>query len=138
MSVSKALFYLLTTNSTVASYVSNGDDTFRVHPLTAYIEEHVPYITIQEITNNPNNTKNAPSSVDSLTVQINVIHDNYDGVKILCNAVRSALDYQQGTFNGVEIQHISFQGSNDVYEDNVQLNGGVMVQQEYLVRMIND
>lgn len=138
MSVGAAIFNILSTDAVVGPLLAKATDpvTYKVYPLHGLLMEDTPFVTYQEISVTPSNTSNAPSNLDAIRLQINVVHDNYDGAKTLAEAVRNALDYKKGTFANVPVQYISFQSSNDIYEDASKLQGAVMIAQDYLVRLI--
>lgn len=135
MSVGKFIYSVLKNDVAVGPLLLSGS-VYKIHPLTGYIEEQAPFVTYQTITQTANNTKAVPSTVDTLRVQVNIIHNTYDDVVDLARKVRTALDYKLGTFEGVQVQYCAFQTSNDTFEDGGKLNGISMVAQEYLIRIV--
>jgi hypothetical protein len=136
--VAKVLFYILSNDAQVGPVVSNGEDTptYRIHPLTAYLQEEPPFITTQIITGTPEKSKQI-ASVDSYRVQVNIIDETHDAAHSLAAKVRAALDFKSGIFAGVNMQYCALETTQDIYEDGNNLNGGVMIVQEYLIRLVN-
>lgn len=136
--VAKVLFNILSNDAQVSAVVSNGTTpaTYRIHPLTAYLQEQPPFITTQIITGTPEKSKQI-ASVDSYRVQVNIIDETHDAAHSLAAKVRTALDFKSGTYAGINMQYCALETTQDIYEDGNNLNGGVMIVQEYLIRLVN-
>ena len=133
MTVGKAIFDILTNNAAVLAIVSDLGTDPRIFPSRFDFPKDVllPYITYQVVSNEPNNTKNGPSTYDYVTVQINLYSTSYSNLITLSNKVRSALDYVSGTFQGVEVDKIFFQNQNELFDDSAGQQGFYGIAQDY-------
>lgn len=131
-----AIYHLLSTNATVGPALLSGG-VYKIYPLTGYLEDEVPFITYQSIDERANRTKAADAGPDIITMQINIVHTNYNEARTLAKAVRAALDLQQGLINGATIQTIAYQSQRDLWEDGARLQGACMIAQDYLIRFLN-
>jgi len=133
--VGKAIYYILSNNSDVTDIVGDAD-TYRITPLFEPQTLQVPAITYQDVSNDPANTKTGASITDTETYQVNSYCEGstaYEDAKDLAEKVRLALDFQAGTFNGVVIQRIFFQGQQIVWDDSSRNEGVCMVAQDYKI-----
>ena len=115
MDVGKAIYNILINDSDVLNLVSDNGSNTRIFP-SRYdfpIDVKVPYITYQVVSDEPNNTKNGVSSYDYVTVQISIYDVRYASLIDLAGKLRTALDYVSGTFRGVQVDKIFFQGQNE-------------------------
>ena len=80
-------------------------------------------MTYQVVSDVPNNTKNGVSEYDYVTVQINVYDTGYADLQTLVGLIRTALDYVSGTYNGVVVDKIFFEGGSDAFDDTFGDNG---------------
>ena len=69
MTVGKAIFDILTNNAAVLAIISDVGTDPRIFPSRFDFPKDVqtPYITYQVVSNEPNNTKNGPSTYDYVT-----------------------------------------------------------------------
>jgi hypothetical protein len=130
-----AIYHILSNNSTISAAITQ-DGRYKIHPLTAYVQEDIPFITYQQITKQANRTKGADNGPDIITMQINIIHYNYESAHTLADAVRDALDLQSGIINGTNIQYLAYQSEREQWMDEGELQGIAMIMQEYLIRVV--
>ena len=133
MNVGKAIFDILTNNAAVLAIISDLGPDPRIFPSRFDFPKNVktPYITYQVVSDEPNNTKNGPSTYDYVTVQINLYSTSYSNLITLSGKVRSALDYVSGTFQGVEVDKIFFQNQNELFDDSAGQQGFYGIAQDY-------
>jgi hypothetical protein len=144
MDIGIAIFNILSNDTAVSAIVgyNDGSQKYRVFPLFEPQKLPVPCITYQDITNKPNNTKSGPSTLDEYSFQINSVAETtsagtaYSIAQDLAEKVRAALDYKSGTFNGIAIDHIGYQGQHQAqWDDASRLQGVCMIAQTYLIRV---
>ncbi len=133
MNVGKAIFDILTNNAAVLAIISDLGTDPRIFPSRFDFPKNVktPYITYQVVSDEPNNTKNGPSTYDYVTIQINLYSTSYSNLITLSSKVRSALDYVSGTFQGVEVDKIFFQNQNELFDDSAGQQGFYGIAQDY-------
>jgi len=129
----KAIYNILTNTSAVTSYVST-----RISPLKANNLAEFPYVVYEQVSLVPTIDKDGPSKLDVIRVQINILHNNYDTLSNVADAIRTALERKtSGTYNGVNVQSIVFDNEGEMYNDNVDLDGIYGLQQDYILRIKN-
>lgn len=133
MKAGKAIYNILTNTSAVTSYVST-----RISPLKANNLAQFPYVVYEQVSLVPTIDKDGPSKLDIIRVQINILHNNYDTLSNVADAIRTALERKTaGTYNGVNVQSIVFDNEGEMYNDNVDLDGIYGWQQDYILRIKN-
>ena len=129
MNIGKAIYSILSNDSSVSSSVGN-----RIFP-SRYIDEsgkyQLPFISYQVVSVEPNNTKNGVSTYDYTTAQINIVGNSYNDVITLAQNVRTALDYTSGTYEGVVVDKIFFENSVEVFDENAGSVGLYQISQDY-------
>lgn len=136
MDIGKAIYNILSNTSNITSVV----DT-RIFPsryINDTVNHAVPYITYQKVSQDPNNTKNGPSTYDYVTVQINVYAEEYQLAVSISDNVRTALDYTSGTFNTVVVDKCFFESSTDVFYDNAGSTGIYGISSDYRFNINRD
>ena len=133
MEVGKAVFDILFNDSDVRSLISESGSNPRIFPSRYDFPTNVllPYITYQVVSDEPNNTKNARSTYDYVTVQISIYDIRYSSLVELAGKVRTALDYTSGTFRGVVVDKIFFQNQNETFDDSAGEQGFYGIAQDY-------
>lgn len=116
--VGKAVYSILSGNATVAALVST-----RIYPRTAAQNASLPYVTYFIVSVNPTDTKDRPSPVDAIRVQVDCYATTYAGAEALNGAVRDALDnYTIGTtVGGIKTDGIKYETENDALEEEVDI-----------------
>jgi hypothetical protein len=66
-------------------------------------------------------------------VQVNSIADTPELCSVLAQKVRLALDYANGTYEGVTVQKTFFQNELNTWDENTRNNGVCMIQQDYKI-----
>ncbi len=133
MEVGKAVFDILKNDSDVMALVSESGSAPRIFPSRYKFPTNVllPYITYQEVSQQPNNTKNGVSTYDYVTVQVNIYDNRYSNMISLAGLVRRALDYTSGTFRGVIVDKIFFENQNETFDDSAGEQGFYGIAQDY-------
>lgn len=136
MDIGKAIYNILSNTNNISTVV--GTRIFPSRYINDTINHSVPYITYQKVSQDPNNTKNGPSTYDYVTVQINVYSDEYQSTVSLAENVRRALDYTSGTFNTVIVDKCFFESSTDVFYDNAGSTGLYAISSDYRFNITRD
>ena len=127
MDVGKALINILNADSAITALIGAGGSAtgIRCFPSAYRVPATMttPFMTYQVVSDVPNNTKNGVSEYDYVTVQINVYDTGYEDLQTLVGLVRTALDYVSGTYNGVVVDKIFFEGGSDAFDDTFGDNG---------------
>jgi hypothetical protein len=113
----KVIYNLLSTNSTIAGFVGT-----RIFPQRRLQETELPAITYNAVSNNPTNTKDGVSLLDTERWSINIFSKKYLNAADIAKEVRTELDRNSGTIQGVVVDSISFAGRADLYEDWSEVN----------------
>ena len=131
MAIGKAIYNILSNDSAVSNSV--GD---RIFPNRIQIDNRMPCIVYQVVTTQPSNTKNSKSNLDVISVDITAFGETYDKTNRLASDIRRAMDYQftDTTQSGIKIQHISFQGLSDEYDESFGDHGIHYIVMEFEIR----
>jgi len=108
----KVLYSLLANDGTIAGFVGT-----HIFPQRRLQETDLPAITYNCVSNNPTNTKDGVSLLDTERWSVNVFSKSYQQAIDIAAAVRTELDRYSGTVEGVVVNSVSFAGRADLYED---------------------
>ena len=103
----KAINALLSANEEVTRMV--GD---RIYPLVSKVDSKFPFIVYQRMSCVPTYTKDGLISEEQ-NYSITVLADTYSDSVELADAVRDALELEQGTFAGQHIRNIKLTSVNE-------------------------
>jgi len=121
----RAIFDILTNDGPVSTV------TTEISPNEIPQESGFPAITFQRISNAPEDTKDGPSTLDVIMLDVDIWADVYTDGKDLADKVRTALDRKSGTFDEQVIQSIRFQTDRELFDDNLEIHH---FNQEYSIR----
>ena len=107
MEIGKAIYNILVNDSDVNTLVSG-----RILPNVARTTTAFPFIIYQVTGQNPTQDKDGPSTLDTDSVMVSIYSGTYSEATNLSNKVRIALERTSGTFNGVQVQSIKYDGYN--------------------------
>lgn len=119
MSAGVAIYNLLIANSTITTKVGE-----RVFPGFIPQDTQFPAVTYAFDSQTPSNTKDGASKLDTMSLSIRVFHEDYVEAVAIGDAIRSVLDFYNGTQSGVTFNRITFQNQDD---------GGVEYAYEFTV-----
>jgi hypothetical protein len=131
MKVGLAIYNILTDNGEVDAIVSG-----RVFPNVAPQTTTFPFIIYDVEGEDPNDTKEGASTLDVDNITVSCYSKTYSEASDLALKIRTALDRQSGTFGGVNIQSIQYDGYNDIFDDNHE-DGVYRKAIDFNVRIIN-
>lgn len=112
----KALYYILKNDSGVSAIVGT-----KIYSRTASQGAAAPFIVMTIVSVDPQDTKDRPSSVDHVRVQIDCYEVDYGKVEVLHDAVRDALDNNVGTHNTVKVDGLKYETENDIVDEDTDL-----------------
>ena len=131
MDIGKAIYDILSNDSAVSTIVED-----KIYPLYEPQTVDLPCITYQQLEPMPTKIKDGVSPLDEFTVQINSIATSYTSARDLADKVRTALDFKNGTYGGLNVQFIAYQSGTSNWNDGTKLEGAAMIMSDYLFRVI--
>jgi len=138
MEVGKAIFKILKDNSDVNALVGT-----RIYPMVARQGTDFPFIIYDVLSDDPTDYKEGVSSLDTTSIMVSVYSETYSQAADLAKKVRTALDRQSGTIDGIKVQSIKYDGYNDFFDldsfDNSATNARGVFRKalDFDVRLIN-
>jgi len=99
LQLGKSIYSLLSGNTSLHTFVQD-----KIFPIFAPDETMNPFITYDLKSLNSYYTKDG-FNYDVITLDVNIISDNYSECISIADSVRSALELKQGTYGGVEITY---------------------------------
>ena len=131
MQIGRAIYNILSNDSNVSARVGT-----KIFPNKIQIDNKMPAIVYQVVTTSPSNTKNGASNLDVISVDITAFALTYNDANLLAVDIRNALDYQytDTTISGIDLQHISFQGLSDEYDESFGDHGIHYIVMEFEIR----
>lgn len=112
MSAEKAIHHILTNTLGVTNIV--GD---RVYPKTLPQPPILPAIIYTRVSGPRISSLQGASGLAHPRFQIDVFSEDYVEAKNLVRQVQLALEGRRGTFNGVDVQGVLFEGDRDMNDD---------------------
>jgi len=113
MKTGLAIYNILINDTDVEALVSG-----RVFPNVTKTGTTFPFIIYDISGDSPGDTKDGVSTLDSVSVMVSGYSKTYSEASDLALAIRTALDRLSGTYNGIIIQSIQFQGYDDLFDDD--------------------
>ena len=138
MEVGKAIYNILGSDAQVEALVGT-----RIFPMVARVETVFPFVIYDVTGETPTDYKQGVSSLDTTSVMVSCYSETYAQAADLAEKVRTALDRKSGTFNGVIVQSIKYDGYNDFFDvdsfDNSVTNGKGVFRKalDFDVRIVN-
>lgn len=132
MKTGLAIYNILSNDADVSALVGA-----RIFPNVAKNSTSFPFIIYDVKNEGPQDTKDGVSTLDVDNVMVSVYSKTYAEASDLALKIRTALDRVKGTFGGVEIQSIQYDGYNDLFDDNTSDEGVYRKALDFNVRIIN-
>ena len=126
--IGKAIYGLLSGQSAITNIVST-----RIYPISVPQFADFPFVVYTTTDTEPTMTKDGSSPLDVITVQIDMYANDFDTNTTLAGAIRSTLDFYEGTVYGQAIQRITMLNSSDG-DYNADL-GVFYLSQDYQIRL---
>jgi hypothetical protein len=127
-----AIYNILSTDSDVFSMVVR-----RIFPNVAKNGTIFPFIIYDVESESPTQDKDGVSTLDEDFVMVSCYCKTYSEASDLAQKIRTALDRKTGTFGGVKIQSIQYNGYNDLFDDNTSDEGVYRKALDFKLRIIN-
>ena len=127
-----AIYNILITDVDVSNVVVR-----RVFPNVAKNGTTFPFIIYDVESESPTDTKDGVSKLDEDFVMVSCYCKTYSEASDLAQKIRTALDRKTGTFGGIEIQSIQYNGYNDLFDDNTSDEGVYRKALDFKLRIIN-
>jgi len=125
----KAIYDILSDAAGVTALVST-----RIYPDIATQGAVYPFVVYSVENTLPSDTKDGVSGLDVVQLAVMIYANTYTSAQDIAGAVRTALDRTSGTFAGVEVQSIKFDGQSSA---SMNLDKQVyIVEQTYSVREV--
>tara|TARA_R100001594_G_scaffold71534_1_gene106133 strand:+ start:1407 stop:1808 length:402 start_codon:yes stop_codon:yes gene_type:complete len=132
MKVGLAIYNLLSNDSDVTGIVAE-----KIFPNVAKQTTRFPFIIYEVNGEVPTNDKDGVSTLDTDSVMVACYCKTYSQASDLARKIRTALDRKSGTYGGVQIQSIRYDGLNDVFTDDSGDEGIFRKALEFSVRIVN-
>lgn len=128
MALDNAIYTLLYGDTTINGYVSN-----KIFPVRVKQDTTMPCIVYMIISTNPEDTKDLTGDVDRVRVQITAIGLTYTQARQIITAVKAKLNRYSGTVDNTKIDSMTYDGMNDMYDDDAEL---YMQSIDFIVRVL--
>lgn len=127
--IGDVIYSLLSNDAAVGALVST-----RIYPSLAIENVVYPYIVYEQTGNEPTNDKDGPSTLDTLTYDIEIYTKSLNESNDLGVKVRKVLDRHAGTTNSKVIQSVKYNTENSGYDDKDRVH---LKMQMYDFRYLN-
>lgn len=130
--IGMAIFNILTTDANVS--LSIGTRCFpNINPLR---KNDFPYIVYSHAGDDPHDTKNGVSTLNTAIIDISIYHNNMLNNEELAAYVRQAIDRRSGTFQTVVVQSVQYQNQTNQFEfEGIENEDGLfLISQTYKIR----
>ena len=127
-----AISNLLRTDSDVFALVST-----RVYPVVAKDSTAFPFIIYDVESESPTQDKDGVSTLDEDFVTVSAYSKTYSEAADLARKIRTALDRKTGTYGGIKVQSIQYNGYNDLFDDNASNDGVYRKSLDFKIRIVN-
>ena len=130
--VAKAVYHILKTDLAIAAAVGQ-----KIYPVNVPQNTASPFISFFVVSTTPVDTKDRPSQIDEVRVQIDVWARTYGQAEDIHGIVRTALDaYPIGTLvNGIFLDGIRYDTERDDMEEETDLyrrSADYMIRVKYI------
>ncbi len=127
-----AIYNILANDSDVSALVST-----RIFPNVAKNSTTFPFIIYDVESESPTQDKDGVSTLDEDFVMVSCYCKTYSEASDLARKIRTALDRKSGSYGGIDIQSIRYDGYNDTFDDNTSDEGVYRKALDFKIRIIN-
>lgn len=127
-----AIYDILKNDFYVSALVSN-----RIFPNVAKNSTTFPFIIYDVESESPTQDKDGVSTLDEDFVMVSCYCKTYSEASDLARKIRTALDRKSGSYGGLDIQSIQYNGYNDTFDDNTSDEGVYRKALDFKIRVIN-
>jgi|TARA_Y100000310_G_scaffold244499_1_gene249281 hypothetical protein len=133
MLVGKAIYSILEDSAAVGALIAD-----RIYPNVATRRATFPFAIYQVTGDSPTDTKDGVSPLDENTILIMCFSKTYSEASDIADAVRTALDRVNGTYEGVVVQGIQYLSYNEDFDVKDADDGIYVKSLNFRVRLINN
>ena len=116
--IGKVIYNILSNDADVIAIVGT-----KIYPMMAGQEQDLPFITYDVLSDIPSQSKTGASLLDQYRVQVSAFGYVYATLMDLHEKIRTALDQQSGTVGTTVVSDIVFDGRNNLYDQQGNING---------------
>lgn len=132
MKTGLAIYNILSNDADITALVGA-----RIFPNVAKNSTQFPFVIYDVNSEKPEDTKDGVSSLDVDSVMISGYSKTYIEASDLALKIRTALDRASGSFGGVEIQSIQYNGFDDLFDDDSGNEGVYRKSLNFNIRIVN-
>jgi hypothetical protein len=125
----KAIHYLMANTPAITAEIPAN----KVFPVRAPQSTQYPYVAHQLLSNRPEPQKDSASNFDFAQIQLSIYAETVTEAQDIAEAIRTGLDKQRGTFDGVAVANIEYLGETDLPEDGAGNDQIYLIQIEFEV-----
>lgn len=125
----KAIHYLMANTPIITAEIPAN----KVFPVRAPQSTAYPYVVHQRLSNRPEPQKDTASNFDFTQIQLSIYAETVTQAMSISEAIRTGLDKQRGTFDGVAVANIEYLGETDLPEDGAGNDQIYLIQIEFEV-----
>jgi len=126
----KAVYNILTSNTALNTAVSGRISPLRLPQATSF-----PAISYYQVSLVPYNTKSGYSKSDFARVQVNIFGLTIASCIDISDKVRTAMEINPGTFNGVYVHQAKFDNEVLLSDDSAGEEGIFHIAQDYIIHL---
>lgn len=115
----------------IGKVIKSKLSTYAVYPVVAPQGTTGNYIVYQVVSYLPTKTKPL-STLDTATVQLTFLYSTYATAITAAKAVRGILDGESGTIEGINVDSIRYEESNDLFDLETR---GYILSNTYTIRV---
>ena len=131
MKIGLGVYNILSNNSDVTDLVST-----RIYPNVARQSSAFPFLVYQVTGDEPTDTKDVPSVLDTNSVEVICYSESYIQASDLADKVRTALDRTTGTHGGLSIQGTTFGGYSEDFDIKGDDEGVYVKSLDFKIRQL--
>tara|TARA_R100001244_G_scaffold126111_1_gene96419 strand:- start:5201 stop:7144 length:1944 start_codon:yes stop_codon:yes gene_type:complete len=132
MDSGKVIYDVLKNDTDVSALVSS-----RIFPNVAKNTTEFPFIVYDVTGETPTQDNDGVSTLDTDGVMVSCYCKTYAQASDLAKKIRTSLDRRSGTYNGVVVQSIKYNGYNDLFDENVSDEGVYRKALDFDLRILN-
>ena len=132
MKAGAAIYAILSADSAITDVVVR-----RIFPNVAKNTTVFPFIVYDVDGEAPTDDKDGVSTLDTDSVMVSCYCKTYQEAADLARLIRTSLDRESGTYGGVKVQSIKYNGYNDLFDENVSDEGVYRKALDFDIRIIN-
>lgn len=124
-----AFYNILSNNAALVAAVGTNINPLRIVQGASY-----PGITYRVTSVRPHPSKSGHSKTDWCTLEVNIYAETFAQCYPIADLVRTALEVQTpGTFNGVYVWEVEYDGEGHFVDDNAEELGVYQISQNYTI-----